>query len=247
MSSTKIKLEDLTEKNFADARAVVKWVVDMQTAPADPVIGMRVLYAITKNTWAGWGELSEELQKGLYEGLKKGLNEGLWQELYEGLNKGLEEGLNKGLEEGLWRGLEKELNEGLWQGLEEGLWRGLNQGLWRGLNQGLQEGLGQGLEEGLNVGLKEGLSQVIVRPSKTKIEFCYGGTFWFYWLCRYLVSAQLGCKLDLKKLALLLAFCRYCPLIGETKDANGKTIPVVLPKPTKISWQVAGHALLLPP
>jgi internalin A len=49
-----------------------------------------------------------------------------------------------------------------------------------------------------------------------------------------LVAAQWGCKLDMTKLALLVAFCRWAPLVGVAKDEDGKERMVILPKPSVV-------------
>ena len=71
----------------------------------------------------------------------------------------------------------------------------------------------------------------------TEWELCYCGIFWSWWLIRYLIAAQWGCELDMTKLGLLYAFCRYYPIILQSKDK--KHITSV--KPTKIKWHLAGE------
>jgi len=131
-------------------------------------------------------------------------------------------------------GLRDGLHAGLNAGLHAGLHDGLHDGLHAGLHDGLRDGLHDGLDDGLNVGLRDGLSASLSDASKEQIKFLYCGVFWSWWLCRYLIAYCWGCKLDTTKLALLFAFCRFCPLLGyiESKDKTAQI--VILPKPNKV-------------
>jgi hypothetical protein len=139
------------------------------------------------------------------------------------LDAGLRDGLHAGLYAGLYAGLDA--------GLRDGLDAGLRDGLRDGLDAGLRDGLHAGLRDGLDAGLYAGLQ----KNSKTApIKFLYCGIFWGWWLARYLIAAQWGCPLDWKKLGLLYAFVRFCPLIGIVEIEDGKARLVVLPKPPRV-------------
>ena len=139
-------------------------------------------------------------------------------------------GLNVGLEAGLRDGLDVGLRTGLHAGLDAGLRTGLNVGVDAGLNVGLDVGLRTGLHAGLDAGLRAGLPDV-------KLAYC--GIWWTRLAAQYLAAAAFGCKTDWVKLAKLIAFIRYTPLVGVVKK-DGKELPVVLPNPTSIHWREIG-------
>ena len=91
----------------------------------------------------------------------------------------------------------------------------------------------QVLEAGV---LRGGLEFPQVQPAtvgqddEVKLEYC--GLWWVYWMICYTIAAGWGVPTDWRRLNLLTAFCRYCPIIGS---AGGQCF--VLPKPTVIRWK----------
>lgn len=130
-----------------------------------------------------------------------------------------------------WCGL---LNDGLNAGIHAGLNDGLYAGLYAGLDAGLHDGLDAGLRAGLRAGLNAGLNDRLGKDC-CNLRLCYCGVWWSWWLCRYLIAAEWGCKIDMTKLFLLRAFCLLCPIIGE-RDSQ----PVILPKPSSVRWRRIG-------
>jgi hypothetical protein len=153
--------------------------------------------------------------------------------LDDGLRAGLFVGLRAGLYDGLYAGLRDGLDDGLRDGLFVGLRDGLDDGLYAGLRDGLRDGLDDGLYAGLRDGLRDGLDD-------QKIQHDYVGVFWSWWLARYMIAAKWGVSLDRHKLALLHAYCMHAPIIGKIKTKEGKYVPIILPKPTKIQWVETG-------
>ena len=101
-----------------------------------------------------------------------------------------------------------------------------------GLDAGLHAGLRDGLYAGLDAGLYDGL---YAQKSPDKIKMLYCGVFWSWWAARYLIAYFWGCKLETEKLALLVAFCRFCPLVGYVEDEKTKKARIViLQKPTLV-------------
>lgn len=131
----------------------------------------------------------------------------------------------KSFSAGLNAGLHADLHAGLCDGLCDGLYAGLYDGLNVGLNAGLHADLYAGLRDGLHDGLRHG-----------SVTLAYCGVWWSWWLARYLVAAEWGCKLDCQKLFLFRAFCLLCPIVGERDNK-----PVILPKPRTIRWNIAGR------
>ena len=177
--------------------------------------------------------LADGLYTGLYDGLNDGLDAGLRDGLRDGLYAGLADGLAYGLDAGLDDSLDAGLDDGLDAGLDDGLYAGLDDGLYTGLYDGLYDGLYAGLADGLAYGLDDGLRDGLAKAN-IKGELIYCGTFWAWWLVRYLIAVKWGCKLDMEKLSLLYGFVRLTPIVLKI---NNK---IVIAKPTKIKWEITG-------
>jgi len=252
IKNKKIKLEDLNEVHFENARKIIEVVINNLTAKYDPRLILPILSA-TNN----FKSFNSALRNVLDAGLRNGIDDELDSALRDSLDTELDSELRAVLHSALCAGLHAELDDGirdslyaaLNDGLDDGLERVLDNVLLIELKRGLDTELDSELRAGLNTGIRNALDAVntelydeyrtAINKNKNllaglKLEYC--GIYWSYWLIRYLIAYSFGCELDIKKIKLLLLFVNVCPIILKNKE--GQIFGV---KPTKIKWSISDY------
>jgi len=166
MENKKIKLEDLNEAHFENARKIIEVVINNLTAKPDVSLILPVLSAINNfksdeiDAEIGSGisdEIDTELEDGFHDGLSVGLRARLSVELHTGIYDGLCVGINDEIDDELYdeieRGVDTDTGTGIFNRLN--VFNGLNTGLHAGIDAELDAGLHDRLSAGVDAGLND--------------------------------------------------------------------------------------------
>jgi hypothetical protein len=169
MKNKKIKLEDLNEVHFENARKIIEVVINNLTAKPDARLILPVLSAIN-NFKSTNTELDTDISSGLHDGLSDGPNKALNAGLRASLNSGLESGLESALRDGFDTELDVNLRTALHSALSAGLHAELDDGIRDGLHNGLDAELYNELESWLESGIERMLDAELYNELENGLE-----------------------------------------------------------------------------